>query len=167
MKTILLTGVTGQIGSALAPLLQDKGYRVLYLIRPSGEKTAQMRLAEVLSKVREGMDIAISGDVTLQNVGMSHEDIVKGNWAVDIIVHRAASVAFDESTAEKTRFVNIEGTRNMLRLADDLGCENFHHVSSTYIAGSLSTFDYLSTLEKEGKIKQNTKKGQATSYSKF
>ena len=101
MKTILLTGVTGQIGSALAPILQDKGYSVLYLSRPSGEKTGQMRLAEVLSKVREGMDIAISGDVTLQNVGMSHEDIVKWNWEVDIIVHSAASVAFDESTAEK------------------------------------------------------------------
>lgn len=40
MQTILLTGVAGQVGSALAPLLQEKGCRVLYLIRPSGEKDA-------------------------------------------------------------------------------------------------------------------------------
>lgn len=47
MQTILLlTGVTGQIGSALASLLQEKGCMILYFIRPSGKKDVQARLRE-------------------------------------------------------------------------------------------------------------------------
>ena len=87
MKTILLTGVTGQVGSVLAPLLQEKGYRVLYLIRPNGGKDAQARLREVLSNLREGMDIAINGDVTLPNAGMSDADIQAWEWRVDRVMH--------------------------------------------------------------------------------
>ena len=140
MKTVLLTGVTGQIGSELAPRLQNRGYRILYLIRNSGEKTAQMRLAEVLSNLREGLDIAISGNVTLPNAGMSEDDIQAWTWEVDMIIHCAAGISFMDSEAEKTRLVNIEGTRNMLRLASYLGCEDFHYVSTAYIAGSAGTF---------------------------
>lgn len=141
MITVLLTGVTGQIGSAYAPLLQAKGYRILYLIRSSGGKDAQIRLAEVLKNIRKDKDIALQGDVILPNCGIHELDIIRWRWEVDIIIHCAASVAFDESAGEKTRHTNIIGTHNMLRLADDLYCENFHHVSSTYISGSLNTFD--------------------------
>lgn len=46
MQTILLTEATGQVGSALALLLQEKGCQVLYLIHPSDEKDAQAHLRE-------------------------------------------------------------------------------------------------------------------------
>ena len=98
-KTILLTGVTGQVGSALAPLLQEKGYRVLYLIRPHGEKDAQARLHEVLPNLREGMDIAINGDVTLPNAGMSDADIQAWEWKVDRVMHGAAAISFEDVEA--------------------------------------------------------------------
>ena len=139
-KTVLLTGATGQIGSALAPLLQASGYRICYLIRPSIEKTAQMRLAEVLSNLRDGLDIAISGDVTLPYGGISDEDLLKWRWDIDMIIHCAAGISFLEAEAENTRTVNIEGTRNMLQLAKGIGCEDFHYVSTAYIAGSARIF---------------------------
>lgn len=46
MQTILLALVTGQVVSALATLLQENGYRALYLIRPSGDKDAQAHFRE-------------------------------------------------------------------------------------------------------------------------
>lgn len=100
MQTILLTGVTGQVGSALAPLLQEQGYRVLYLIRPCGEKDVQTRLREVLPNLREGLDITISGDVTLPNAGISDADIQQWKRKVDKIVHGAAALSFENSEAE-------------------------------------------------------------------
>ena len=130
MQTILLTGVTGQVGSALAPLLQEKGYRVLYLIRPNGEKDAQARLREILPNLREGMDIAIGGNVTLPNAGVCADDLQKWCGKVDKVVHGAAAISFEDSDAEKTRLTNVEGTYNMLRLAEELHASDFHYIST-------------------------------------
>jgi len=47
MSTILFTGVTDQVGSFLAPLLQKRGNQVLYLIRPNGDKDETERLREI------------------------------------------------------------------------------------------------------------------------
>lgn len=140
MQTILLTGVTGQVGSALAPLLQENGYRVMYLIRQSGEKDAQARLREVLPNLREGLDIAINGDVTLPNAGVSDADMQKWKLQVDKVMHGAAAMSFDDSKAEGTKLTNVEGTYNMLRLAEKLGVPNFHYISTAYISGSAEVF---------------------------
>lgn len=140
MQTILLTGVTGQVVSALAPLLQEKGYRVLYLIRPSGDKDAQTRLREVLPNLREGLDIAIGGDVTLPNAGVGDADIQKWKRKVDKVMHGAAAISFEDSEAEGTKLTNVEGTYNMLRLAGDLGVPDFHYISTAYISGSSDIF---------------------------
>lgn len=140
MQTILLTGVTGQVGSALAPLLQEKGYRVLYLIRPNGEKDAQARLLEVLPNLREDLDIAISGDVTLPNAGVSDADIQTWEWKVDRVMHGAAETSFDEIRAEKIRHTNIEGTRNVLNLSEELCVFDFHYMSTAYISGDAVIF---------------------------
>ena len=140
MKTILLTGVTGQVGSALAPLLQEKGYRVLYLIRPNGEKDAQARLREVLPNLREEMDIAINGDVTLPNAGMSDADIQAWEWRVDRVMHGAAATSFDEVKAERTQHTNVEGTRHMLQLSEELCVTDFHYMSTAYVSGNKKIF---------------------------
>jgi len=141
MQTILLTGVTGQVGSALAPLLQEQGYRVLYLIRPTKDgKDAQARLREVLPTVREGMDIAIGGDVTQPGAGVDANDIRAWRGKVDKIMHGAAALSFDESDAETTRLTNVDGTYNLLRLAEELSVTDFHYISTAYISGSAEVF---------------------------
>ena len=139
MSTILFTGVTGQVGSSLAPLLQERGYRVLYLIRPSGEKDATARLREVIPYLRE-TDIAISGDVTLPYAGISEADRRKWKGQIDKVIHGAASIKFDEAVAEETRYINVNGTQTMLNLAEELGVSEFHFLSTAYVAGSARTF---------------------------
>ncbi|MDD5180940.1 MAG: SDR family oxidoreductase [Gallionellaceae bacterium] len=140
MQTILLTGVTGQVGSALAPLLQEKGYRVLYLIRPNGEKDAQVRLREVLPNLREEMDIAINGDVTLPNAGVSDADIQAWEWKVDRVMHGAAATSFENIRADRTRHTNVEGTRHMLQLSEELCVSDFHYMSTAYVSGDEKVF---------------------------
>ena len=140
MQTILLTGVTGQVGAALAPLLQENGYRVLYLIRPSDNKDAQARLREVLPHLREGMDIAVRGDVTISNAGVSVADIQQWKHKIDMVIHGAAAISFEDSEAEVTRLTNVDGTYNMLRLAEALGVADFHYISTAYISGSADVF---------------------------
>ncbi len=138
-KTVLLTGVTGQVGSELAKLLQQNGVQTVCLIRRQGEKSAQDRLNEVMEANLEGV-IAVEGDVTLPKGGFSDDDIIKWSMRIDKIIHCAAAIEFDEKYAEKVRLVNTEGTRNMLELADILGVTDFHYVSTAYVAGSARVF---------------------------
>lgn len=141
MKTILLTGVTGQVISELAVVLQNEGWRILYLIRPRDGKTAQMRLAEVLPKIRDGMDIVIEGDVTLPHGGVSFENIAVWRGKIDKIVHGAAAISFEEKDAGNVWHTNVGGTKNMLELADILNVTDFHYISTAYISGSAPVFN--------------------------
>ncbi len=142
IKTVLLTGSTGQVVSELAMVLQKEGYRILYLIRPSKDgKNAQERLAGILPTIREGMDIAIDGDVTLPNGGLSFGNISLWRGKIDKIVHGAAAISFEEKDADEVWHINVGGTKNMLELADVLNVTDFHYISTAYISGSAEVFN--------------------------
>jgi nucleoside-diphosphate-sugar epimerase len=65
MATILLTGVTGAVGSSLAPLLKERGHKLICLIR--GDNPVA-RLEKVLRYV--GDIVVFNGDVTQRNLGV-------------------------------------------------------------------------------------------------
>lgn len=140
MFTILMTGVTGQVGSSLARSLQACGFRVLYLIRPSKGSLPSDRLRNAIIGLRRDYDIAVSGDVTQPYAGMSESDRQRWKGKINMIIHGAASIKFDEASGDETRAINIDGTANMLQLADALGVEEFHYVSTAYIAGDAKVF---------------------------
>jgi len=140
MQTILLTGVTGQVVSEVALDLQKRGHRLLYVIRPTATESAVMRLEKILPTIREGLDIAIEGDITLPLGGFSAEDIDKWAGKVDKILHGAAAISFEDKDAESVRATNLGGTANMLKLADTLGVTDFHYISTAYISGSAPVF---------------------------
>lgn len=136
---ILLTGVTGLVGSCLAPLLQEDGHELLCLVRPGNGKSAHARLAETLPFVAKRITV-LSGDVTLPKAGLASADIARWKGTIDKVVHGAASIRFDESASEETRLVNIGGTRNMLALAEDLEVKQFDFLSTVYVGGSARAF---------------------------
>ena len=86
------------------------------------------------------MDIAIGGDVTQPNAGVSEADIQQWKRQVDKIMHGAAALSFEDSEAEGTKLTNVEGTYNMLQLAENLGVPDFHYISTAYISGSADVF---------------------------
>ena len=139
MSTILLTGVTGQVGSQLAPLLQKQGHTVLYLVRAGNHRQAVNRLHKVLPRVQEN-DIALAGDVTQPLGGIKPSQVRKWRGAVDKIVHCAASIKFDREAADEIWQTNVEGTRQMLNLTEALAGPEFHYLGTAYIAGDAVIF---------------------------
>ncbi len=135
-ETILLTGVTGNLGSWLAGEMLRQGNRVLALMRNSTYEDADKRLDRIFNIVgadplRDNIE-AVLGDICDKGLGSK----LKTGGAMNIskVVHCAACTKFGTSDAESIHVTNIEGTGNVLELARDLSVPVVH-VSSAYVAG--------------------------------
>lgn len=115
---ILVTGATGQLGSAVARALKDRGDEVLCLVRNP----------DALGVLDD--DLAVHpGDVTDP---ASLRAAVAGCQAV---VHLAGIVSYWPPKDELLRAVNVEGTRKLLEAATDAGVERFLLTSSIAALG--------------------------------
>jgi len=136
--TLLLTGATGFVGmEVLARELRDPARNVLVLIRADDDAHAMARLHETLVSIFGAAQpharrvTAIAGDLEQPGLGI---DPALARQVTEI-VHCAASVSFD-LTLERSRTINVDGTRRMLELAarcPDL--RRFTYVSTAYVAG--------------------------------
>jgi nucleoside-diphosphate-sugar epimerase len=106
-KTILISGVTGFVGSRLANRLVTTGVKVRGLVRAKADLPAVQQFV---------------GDITDQS---SLLPAVQGS---DMIVHCAASLEGNDFATDAK--VNVEGTRNLVEAALRSGCERFVHVST-------------------------------------
>jgi len=132
MATILLTGATGTVGSTLTPLLNKKGHRIIYLIRAKNGQQAQDRILTG--------NVVWQGDITLPNCGVSISQRNQWKGKIDKVINCAASIKFKESLSDQITKVNIDGVKNLLHLAEELGIKEFHQVSTAYVAGDSSYF---------------------------
>lgn len=144
---ILLTGVTGALGSALLPSLAHRfsQHEIVCIIRGTSESDAASRLetvaahsgllADDIGRVR-----VLLGDVALERFGLG-----KGAYRVLAehtlkIIHLAASVDFNAPLAE-SRAANVDSTRHIIQFAkdcrrrDDPGFR-LNYVSTAYVAGT-------------------------------
>ena len=142
MKTIFMTGATGFIGSTLVPLLLERGYRVLCLVRAVSSEIAQQRLSAIVGPASCCKNcIAVCGDVTAELAGVSPEVIAQYSGQIDTMLHSAALIKFDGKDIESaSRAVNVGGTRQVLALSELLGAREFHYVSTAYVAGDSEVF---------------------------
>ena len=145
-RSIFVTGATGFMGKILLEKLLSScpGIQRIYVLarskRGSGphdriksmlEGPLYMRLREntpnVLKKV-----VAIRGDVTEPNLGMSStdEDVIIKN--VSVIFHVAATVKFDDELSNAIK-MNVKGIYSILDLARKVKeLSSFVHVSTAY-----------------------------------
>jgi nucleoside-diphosphate-sugar epimerase len=142
-RTVLLTGVTGFIGGAIAvELLSTTDVEILCLVREAEGVPADARLEAALRASAEmyGMEIddeqlrrchPLVGDITEPLAGVQAEDIppLASVW------HVAASLAFEDKRAEEISRHNVGGTQNVVDLAAAAGCGEFNYVSTAYVAG--------------------------------
>lgn len=115
MATILVTGASGLVGSALAPAAAAAGHRVITLSR----------------RPAKGGHRAVVGDFA------SFEDLRKlDDEPIEALVHLASEVG---GTSEEAGLsVNVLGTRRLVRYLADRGCRRFVMASSIAAAGCLS-----------------------------
>jgi dihydroflavonol-4-reductase len=115
---VLITGGTGFVGGWTAKAIADAGHSVRFLVRtPAKLETSVGKL---------GVDVSdyVVGDI-------KDRDSVRGALqGCDAVVHSAALVATDPRQAPEMLATNMEGARNVLGQAVQLGLDPIVHVSS-------------------------------------
>jgi len=134
--TVLLTGITGNLGSWLAVEMLRHGKKVLALMRDQNSKAAARRLNRILDiaggrELKDNIEI-INGDICKKELGL--ESDTKSLKRISKIVHCAACTKFLGDDGESHQTMNVQGTLNVLELASHLSVP-LVHVSSAYIAG--------------------------------
>ena len=145
MKTILLTGGVGFLGSRLALKFINSGWAVLFWARNKGSESVEERITKSLgfwdpnytrSQIQQE---EVNVDITKPLPKIKLKDI-------NVIVHCAASISFrgqeenDFLERENILKINFGGTKNVLDFALEFGIP-LHYISTAYVAG-----------DREGKI---------------
>ncbi len=118
---ILITGITGLVGSAFAKMAIEQGHSVRGLCRPNAQTDI---LGDIANKIK-----FFEGDVL--DV-LSLEKAIEG---VDWVFHAAAMVSFDPRDRNHMTKINIEGTANMVNVSLTSGVKRFCFVSSVAALG--------------------------------
>jgi thioester reductase-like protein len=145
-ETIFVTGFPGFIAGRLIQRLAADGARLLLLVQPAFAARAQLELARIatMAKVPAANFRVIAGDITLPNLGLAPDDLALVRCEATTIFHLAA--IYDLAVKrELAQLVNVEGTRNVNKVARTLPhLRRYHYVSTCYVAG-----------EREGVIRED------------
>ena len=117
---VLVTGATGFVGSHAAKALQDAGHTVRAMVRTLA------KLESVTARV--GVDVSLLE--TVQGDIADAEAVAGAIEGCDAVVHAAAVVGTDPSSAAEIEASNFAGALNVLGAAADAGCDPIVHVSS-------------------------------------
>lgn len=111
-RSILVTGATGNVGSALVRrLLDDEEWRVTAVSRGGAPAARAAGLPE-----SERLTV-VEGDVTEPGLGWSPAEARRLSRATTHVCHLAASTNFG-TPIEEMRRINVDGTRHVLELAE-------------------------------------------------
>jgi thioester reductase-like protein len=144
IKTVLLTGVTGNLGPYFLRDIANRPHidKVICLIRAEKTSSPEERLSTALDgKSMSGeipMDkiICVNGSVTKSKLGMSSEQYDDLSQTVDAVVHLAVKSSFVDQykRIEKgdtdIRTVNVKGTLNVLEFVCSMKTKVMFHASS-------------------------------------
>ena len=138
MKTILVTGSGGTVGSVVVEHFLRDGARVRALVRDP-----KTRVADAAQQV--------AGDL-LDEAAMQRAVV-----GAQCVVHCAAAISSDLTVCERT---NREGTRILLQAMESAGCRELVHVST------VSVYDYRAGLDFDEESPTWTEPLDAYGYTK-
>jgi len=120
---IFLTGGTGFIGQPLTQALIQRGWELIALVRNPDSAAAKFIQSMGAELIR--------GDIT------DRESMREGMSGADTVVHNAAWYEFGipKTACDKMRTVNVEGTKNTLGLAVELGIQKIVYTSTILAFG--------------------------------
>ena len=128
-----VTGASGFIGKRLVRNLLAREDATVYFLMRNGATDRLNRLRRYWgADARRAIPVA--GDLNLPGLGISSQDAKALQGAVDHVFHLGAVYALDADPDLEMK-TNVEGTRNVVRFAGQIGAKRFHHVSSIAAAG--------------------------------
>ncbi|KAH0953754.1 hypothetical protein HN011_008466 [Eciton burchellii] len=154
-QSIFLTGGTGFMGKLLIEKLLRTcpGVVSIYLlVRPKKGKDVHQRTEEIFDdplfvKLKDEQPkfrhqiVAVAGDCSQPNLGMSSQDRAAIIREVSIVFHVAATVRFDEKLKLAVP-INVRSTRDILNLCKEItNIKSFVHVSTAYANCPQSTIE--------------------------
>jgi thioester reductase-like protein len=129
MGAVLLTGATGFVGREILDRFLARGREVFALVRAEDDEAAARRLPAHAALT------AVAGDIEQPGAGLDPRTVDELAEEVTTVVHCAASVSFD-LPLEDSRRINVDGTRNVLELAERCPrLKRLSYVSTAYVAG--------------------------------
>ncbi|SMD15260.1 SDR family oxidoreductase [Kibdelosporangium aridum] len=142
MATYLVTGATGLIGRHFTRrLLETADVERVWLVVRAASQDKLARL--VRSWPTPNRVTMVVGDISQPRLGISERDLTTLRGRVDNIVHLAALYDVTADDEESTA-ANVDGTRHVIELAEDIEAGCLHHVSSVAVAG-----DYPGTFSED------------------
>ena len=148
MRKVLITGITGLVGSAFAvdALKRDDKLHFLAIARGKDDISAKNRVIDTIKEQCEFEDVPELAEGLIDRIGVLEGDIsdplhlamsplLQG---VEAIFHCAADVNLGLDSEGQTFNVNYNGTKALLKMAAELKVESFHYVSTAYVAGKAS-----------------------------
>lgn len=131
--TYFVTGFPGFIGKRLVEYIaqEDPHGRIYLLVQPKFFKDAQRYVAKLTGAPIE----ILTGDIVDMHLGLSGEEYQRLCDEVTDIFHLAA-ISYLGVPKETAWRVNVDGTRNVLELAQDCKkLRRFNHFSTCYVSG--------------------------------
>ncbi|MFI6046747.1 amino acid adenylation domain-containing protein [Nocardia sp. NPDC051321] len=135
-QEVLLTGATGFLGAHLLRELLDRtDAQVVCLVRADTAEQGADRIRRALHRYKLWNDsaaariVAVPGDLAAPRLGLGAADYERLAENVDVILHNGARVNHIDPYA-RLRTANVEGTRDVLRLATTRRLKPVHFVST-------------------------------------
>ena len=142
MKTILVTGGTGFIGSHTSLALLEKGYQLLLIDSLENSSIKVLDKIIALSKIQENKISKcinfIKGDIRDEDF-LNHifEAAKQNNNKIEAVIHFAGLKSVNESTKNPIKYwdCNVSGTINLIKVMKKFECFKFVFSSSATIYG--------------------------------
>ncbi len=148
-EKILVTGASGFLGQRIIQILLEKypGAGLVVMLREKKGLSIPERLRAMVDRVAapENREDALariqvypSDDISDERCGLSAEDYRAAARDLTRVIHSAATVRFDHPL-DHARRVNVEGTRNVLELAEEAmkngDLKSFTYIGTAFVAG--------------------------------
>ncbi len=117
---VVVTGATGFIGGHVVPRLLDRGHAVTCLVRDPARASALVQAGASLAR----------GDVT------DRASLVEPLRGAAALFHLAGWYAVGGVDRDRMRAINVDGARNALELAAELGVPTIVHTSTVGVFGN-------------------------------
>ena len=136
-ETIFLTGFPGFIAHRLVERLAGKNTQFFLLVQKQFTEKAMHDIEQIAQKMQISLEnfAVIEGDITLENLGMSEEDLKTVQAQTTDVYHLAA--VYDLGVKKDIAYkVNVEGTQNVNEIVKKLpNLRRYNYISTCYVAG--------------------------------